>query len=792
MKLSREWLSEFTDIKADDKAYCDAMTLSGSKVEGWESMGEGISGVLVGRVAEIVRHENSDHMWICTMDMGRAAPITVVTGAQNVAQGDLVPVATDGATLPGGSTIKTGKLRGVESQGMLCSLKELGLDTRDYPYAIEDGIFILQEACKPGDDIRDVLGMNDTVVEFEITNNRPDCLSVIGLARESAAVFDTTLKLHTPVVKGGAGNINDHLEIEIADPALCPRYTAKMVKNIKIAPSPAWMRHRLRASGVRPINNIVDITNYVMLEYGQPMHAFDYACVKGGKIVVRRAGSGETLETLDGKVRAITPDMLVIADGDDPIGLAGVMGGGNSEITETTTTLVFESANFNGTSIRKTAIALGMRTDASGRFEKGLDPMNTVPAVERACELVELLGAGEVMDGIIDVVAVAPEQVRLELEPARINALLGTEISREFMVEVLEKLQFMLEGDTILVPSFRSDIQHTADIAEEVGRFYGYDKIPATVFGGAATLGTLPPRQKFERQLSAICRGLGYFEVMTYSFGSRSAWDKIRLPADSPLRNAYIIQNPLGEDTSVMRTTALPSMLDVLGTNLAKRNLAARLFELATIYLPGGADGLADEQTVLTLGAYGRDADFFALKGELEALFAELRIKDLSFKAVSDNVAYHPGRCAEIRSGERLLGVVGQTHPVVAEAFGLNVPVYTAELNLSALIDSVAGEPSYVPLPRFPAMSRDIAIVCDAAVTAAALSATMYEAGGAYLENCRLFDVYTGAGIPAGKRSVAFSLTMRAKDQTLTDEHADEIVAAILAKLEKVHGAVIR
>ncbi len=792
MKLSREWLSEFTDIKADDKTYCDAMTLSGSKVEGWESMGEGISGVLVGRVAEIVRHENSDHMWICSMDIGGAVPITVVTGAQNVVQGDLVPVATDGAGLPGGITIKTGKLRGVESQGMLCSLKELGLDTRDYPYAIEDGIFVLQEACKPGDDIRDVLGMNDTVVEFEITNNRPDCLSVIGLSRESAAVFDTALKLHTPAVRGGAGNIGDHLKVEITDPALCPRYTAKMVKNIKIAPSPAWMRHRLRASGVRPINNIVDITNYVMLEYGQPMHAFDYACVKGGKIVVRRAESGETLETLDGKVRAITTDMLVIADVDSPIGLAGVMGGGNSEITETTTTLVFESANFNGTSIRKTAIALGMRTDASGRFEKGLDPMNTVPAVERACELVELLGAGEVMDSIVDVVAATPEQVRLDLEPARINALLGTEISRDFMIEVLKKLHFTLEGNTIFVPSFRSDIQHCADIAEEVGRFYGYDKIPATVFSGTATLGTLPPRQKFARTVSTICRGLGYYEVMTYSFGSRSAWDKIRLPADSPLRNAYIIQNPLGEDTSVMRTTALPSMLDVLCTNLAKRNMSARLFELGTIYLPGGADGLADEQIFLTLGAYGRDVDFFTLKGELEALFAELRIKDLSFEAISDNMAYHPGRCAEIRSGNRLLGIMGQTHPAVTEAFGLNVPVYTAELNVAALIDSIAGEPVYVPLPRFPAMTRDIAIVCDASVTAAALSATMYEAGGAYLESCRLFDVYTGAGIPSGKRSVAFSLTMRAKDQTLTDELADEIVAAILAKLEKVHGAVIR
>ena len=792
MNLSREWLSEFTDIKATDKEYCDAMTLSGSKVEGYEVTGEEISGVVVGKVTEIVRHENSDHMWICKIDIGKNAPITIVTGAQNVKKDDLVPTATDGSTLPGDITIRTGKLRGVESEGMLCSLKELGLDIHDYPYAIEDGIFILDEPCKPGDDIKDFLGMGDTVVEFEITNNRPDCFSIIGLARESAATFDTKLKLHAPVVKGGAGNVAEHLKVEIADPELCPRYTAKMVKNIKIAPSPAWMRRRLRALGVRPINNIVDITNYVMLEYGQPMHAFDYSCVKGGKIVVRRAKDGEMMKTLDDKERAITKDMLVIADEHDPIGLAGVMGGGNSEITDKTETIVFESANFNGTSIRKTAIALGMRTDASGRFEKGLDPMNTVPAVERACELIELLGAGEVMDGVIDVVAVEPKEMRLELEPERINALLGTNLDRDFMVSVLKKLDFTLEGDTIIVPSFRSDILHCADVAEEVGRFYGYDKIEPTVFSGQAMPGGFSPKQIFERQISSICRGMGYYEVMTYSFGSKTAWDKIHLPASSPLRNAFIIQNPLGEDTSVMRTTSLPSMLDVLSTNLAKRNMEVKLFELATIYLPIEGEDLANEQVVLTLGTYGKDTGFFELKGEIEALFTELRIKDVKFEAISDNTAYHPGRCAKITCGDTVLGTMGQTHPSVADEFGLNVAAFTAELNVSALSACVSGEPSYVPLPRFPAMTRDIAVVSGLDVTAAALTDTMYEAGGDYLENCRLFDVYTGTGIPEGKRSVAFSLTIRAKDQTLTDEHADEIVKSILSKLEKVHGAVIR
>lgn len=798
MKLSRQWLSEFADIQANDKDYCDAMTLSGSKVESLEVTGGEIKNVVVGQILSLERHPDSDHMWICMVDVGRGEPSQIVTGAQNLHVGDFVPAALDGAILTGGTEIHTGKLRGVESCGMLCSLKELGLDIHDFPYAVEDGIFVLccdpefEGRLSPGQDIKDVIGLGDTVVEFEITNNRPDCLSVIGLARESAATFGTKLKLHDPVVKGGAGDIGDFLRVEIADSGLCPRYTAKMVKNIKVGPSPAWMRRRLRASGVRPISNIVDITNYVMLEYGQPMHAFDYSCVKGGKIAVRRAKDGETLETLDGKQRAITKDMLVIADEKDPIGLAGVMGGGNSEITEKTNTIVFESANFNGTSIRKTAIALGMRTDASGRYEKGLDPMNTVPAVERACELVELLGAGEVVDGIIDVVAVEPKAVRLPLEPERVNALLGTEISRDFMVKVLEKLDFKMEGDMICVPSFRSDIESFADIAEEVARFYGYDKIEPTLFKCAAVRGGFQPKMLFERSISAICRGMGYFEVMTYSFGSRTAWDKIRLPKDSPLRKAFVIQNPLGEDTSVMRTTALPSMLGVLGTNQAKRNADVKLFELATVYLPVEGEELADEHVVLTMGAYGKDTGFYELKGGIEALLSELRIKDLRFEPETGNTAYHPGRCARIYSREKYIGIMGQIHPAVGENYDLSGEIYTAELDMRAMMSSVSPEPTYKPLPRFPAMTRDIAVVCDEKVTAAQLLEAMYAAGGEYLETCRLFDVYTGAGIPEGKRSLAFSLTIRAQDQTLTDEHADEIVKRILSNLENVFGAVLR
>lgn len=798
MKLSREWLSEFTDIKAPDKEYCDAMTMSGSKVEGWEVTGSEVSGVVVGQVKKLERHPDSDHMWICQMDVGERELIQIVTGAQNLHEGDYVPVALDGSLLPGGVEIHTGKLRGVESRGMLCSLKELGLDIHDFPYAIEDGILVLcndpelEGRLSPGMEIGKAVGFGDTVVEFEITNNRPDCLSVIGLARESAATFDTELRLSKPQVKGGAGSIGDVLRVEIADSTLCPRYTAKMVKNIKIGPSPIWMRRRLRASGVRPINNIVDITNYVMLEYGQPMHAFDFSCVKGGKIVVRRAEEGESLTTLDGRERAISPEMLVIADEKDPIGLAGVMGGGNSEITEKTNTIVFESANFNGTSIRKTAIALGMRTDASGRYEKGLDPMNTVPAVERACELVELLGAGEVMDGVIDVVAAEAKNVSLPLEPERVNALLGTDISRSFMVSTLEKLGFTLEGDTIHVPSFRSDIAHFADIAEEVARFHGYDKIEPTLFKGAAARGGFTPAQEFMRNVGSLCRGMGFYEVISYSFGSRSAWDKIRLPENSPLRNAFVIQNPLGEDTSVMRTISLPSMLDILSTNLSKRNTQVRLFELAKIYLPKGEGELADEQTVLTLGAYGGDMDFYQLKGCVTAVLDFLRIPGLRFAAETENAAYHPGRCARVFSGDRFLGVFGQIHPLVCRNYGLNDDSFAAELNLPAMMASVGPEPTYQPLPRFPAMTRDISVVCDSAVTVADLTGAMYAAGGEYLESCRLFDVYTGTGIPEGKRSLAFSLTLRAKDQTLTDEHADETVKNVLAELKKVFGAVIR
>ena len=792
MKLSREWLGEYTTIGAPDKEYCDAMTMSGSKVEGWEVTGSGIERVVVGRVVSMERHTNSDHMWVCRIDVGGERELQIVTGAQNVSVGDLVPVALDGSTLPGGKEIHTGKLRGELSEGMLCSLGELGLEQRDFPYAIEDGIFILEEDCVPGDDIRAVCGLNDSVVEFEITNNRPDCLSVRGLARESACTFRTPLTLAEPTVTAGHGDIHEKLSVEIKDAELCPRYTARMVKNIKIAPSTKWMRRRLRASGVRPINNIVDITNYVMLEYGQPMHAFDYACLHDGKIIVRRAEEGESLRTLDGNDHALTPGMLVIADPEGPVALAGVMGGANSEITEETTTIVFESANFLGHSIRKTAIALGMRTDASGRFEKGLDPLATVPAVDRACELVEMLGAGEVLDGTIDVLAKAPETTFIELDEKRINALLGTDMPRDFMVDTLTALGFELNGSTLTVPSWRGDCTMLADIAEECARFWGYDKIEATDIRGAATQGGYSEKTLFMQKLGAACRAMGYTEVMTYSFVSPSSLDKIKVPAGSPLRDNYRILNPLGEDTSVMRTTALPSMLGVLSTNLNRRNMEARLYEMATVYRKQPGKTLADERTALTLGAYGGGTDFFALKGAVETLLRAARTPDVRFTADTESAAFHPGRCAAVWSGDTRLGTLGQIHPDVCAAYGLDGATYCAELDGVLLHDLEGAEPTYTPLPRFPAITRDIAVVCDAEVPVGELTECIRKAEKNVLRGVKLFDVYTGAGIPEGKKSVAFSLTLRSDDGTLTDDHAEEAVRAVLDALRESFGAVIR
>lgn len=896
MILSRNWLNEFVDLKdITDKEFNDEMTLSGSKVETIERPDENLKNVVVGKILEMKRHENSDHMWVCQIDVGQAEPVQIVTGAWNIHVGDYVPAALHGAHLPGGVKIEKGKLRGVESNGMLCSLKELGMtaehdfpyavitpaallndyhpidpakpsipadikpgdkvygpvvaarvlecaplgdgtfhtcldlgnatavpDTRcsnlhegdlvayntksdtictledlhaeqkEFPHCIADGIFVLQEEdAEPGLNMAHILGFDDSIVEFEITPNRPDCLSVIGLAREASATFKRPLKLHTPEPHGCGGSIADLVDIDIEDGDLCPRYTARMVKNVKIAPSPRWMRERLRNSGVRPINNIVDITNYVMLEYGQPMHAFDFSCVEGGHIIVRTAREGETIQTLDGNERKLTPNMLCICDEHKPVCVAGVMGGANSEIVGDTAMVLFESANFNGVSVRRTASALGMRTDASSRYEKGLDMMNTIKAVERACELVELLGCGEVVDGVMDVVAKEKAPTVVKLEPDKINALLGTELSEDLMREILVSLGFILNGDDIYVPSWRGDVEHYSDIAEEVARFYGYNKIPCTLMRGETTRGGFSEQQRFDRAIGGAVRALGYDEIITYSFISPTYYDKIRMPKDSSLRNSLKILNPLGEDTSIMRTTILPSMLEIIARNHSYRNKSARLYELGKIYLPR-EDGLADEPKYLSLGAYGDGVDFFSFKGDIETLLHELRITDVKYVACTDNDSYHPGRCAKVYAGETYLGVFGQIHPLVAANYGMDTEVYTAELSFDAMYEKRGDIPVYQPLPKFPAVTRDIAVVCDEAVTVGELEESIRRGAKGLLKDVSLFDIYRGPSVAIGKKSVAFNLVLRADDRSLTGEEADEDVQSILAALKADHNAVLR
>jgi len=895
MILSRNWLNEFVDLKdITDKEFNDEMTLSGSKVETIERPDENLKNVVVGKILEMKRHENSDHMWVCQIDVGQAEPVQIVTGAWNIHVGDYVPAALHGAHLPGGVKIEKGKLRGVESNGMLCSLKELGMtaehdfpyavitpaallndyhpidpakpsipadikpgdkvygpvlcgrveavkstdggydvrvndgtvtraaktacsnlhegdlvayntksdtictledlhaEQKEFPHCIADGIFVLQEEdAEPGLNMAHILGFDDSIVEFEITPNRPDCLSVIGLAREASATFKRPLKLHTPEPHGCGGSIADLVDIDIEDGDLCPRYTARMVKNVKIAPSPRWMRERLRASGVRPINNIVDITNYVMLEYGQPMHAFDFSCVEGGHIIVRTAHEGETIQTLDGNERKLTPNMLCICDEHKPVCVAGVMGGANSEIVGDTAMVLFESANFNGVSVRRTASALGMRTDASSRYEKGLDMMNTIKAVERACELVELLGCGEVVDGVMDVVAKEKAPTCIKLEPQKINALLGTELEEDLMREILVSLGFILNGDDIYVPSWRGDVEHYSDIAEEVARFYGYNKIPCTLMRGETTRGGFSEQQRFDRAIGGAVRALGYDEIITYSFISPTYYDKIRMPKDSSLRNSLKILNPLGEDTSIMRTTILPSMLEIIARNHSYRNKSARLYELGKIYLPR-EDGLADEPKYLSLGAYGDGVDFFSFKGSIETLLHELRITDVKYVACTDNDSYHPGRCAKVYAGETYLGVFGQIHPLVAANYGMDTEVYTAELSFDAMYEKRGDIPVYQPLPKFPAVTRDIAVVCDEAVTVGALEESIRRGAKGLLKDVSLFDIYRGSGVAIGKKSVAFNLVLRADDRSLTGEEADEDVQSILAALKADHNAVLR
>ena len=748
--------------------------------------GDKVFGPVVCAKVEAVE-EKGINVWTCQLSYAEAdgpSGAIVTTPCPNLHGGDLVAFNT--------------------KAGTICTLADLRAEQAEFPHCIPDGIFILhEEGVKPGDDIKPVINADDHVVEFEITPNRPDCLSVIGLAREVSATFDVPLTLHDPVVKGGAdGALCELLDVETPDPELCPRYTARMVRNVKIAPSPKWMRERLRSMGVRPINNIVDITNYVMLEYGQPMHAFDYRYVKGGKIIVRRAKDGEELTTLDGQVRKLNHDHLVIADDTRAVGLAGIMGGENSEIVSDTTDVVFESANFDGTCIRKGALALGMRTEASAKFEKGLDPMNTLPAVNRACELVELLGAGEVVDGVIDVLNYVPQPRTIRMDPERVNALLGTDIPPVDMYQYLERVNIVTEKKDfpngpadVIVPSWRGDVEGIADLAEEVARFYGYNKIPTTLMRGQTTLGSFTPEQKLENRLGELCRACGYSEIITYSFISPTYYDKIRWPEDYAARKSFKILNPLGEDTSIMRTTTLPSMLEILTRNWNYRNKSASLYEVGRIYLSGGEDGLASETKVLTLGAYGEDMDFYAMKGAIEAILKDIRAKDVHFEGPSgapSDASYHPGRCATVWSGSDCIGVFGQIHPLVVRNYGVDGELYCAELSFDELMNAKGPDPLYAPLPRFPAVTRDIAVVCGRDVTVGALEKCITRAGGKLLREVSLFDIYQGQGIPEDKKSVAFNLVLRSDEGTITAAQADEEVRDILAALESELGAVLR
>lgn len=796
MNLSMKWLSDYVTLDTTVKDFCAAMTMSGSKVEVATEEGSEIKNVVVGKLLSVVPHENSDHLVVCQVDVGQEQPIQIVTGAPNVKAGDIVPVALCGAELPNGVKIKKGKLRGVESNGMLCSLGELGLTVHDFPYAIADGIFLIQEDCQIGQDIHEAIGLNDTSVEFEITSNRPDCLSVTGLAREAAATYHVPLNLKKPTFQGIDGNIQDELQVEIQNKEKCPRYAAGIVKNVKIAPSPRWMRERLRASGVRPINNLVDITNYVMLEYGQPMHAFDLRYVKDGKIVVRNAAEGETITTLDGVTRTLSPEMLVIADAEKPIAVAGVMGGEYSGIMEDTNTVVFESAYFEPVQVRRTAKKLGMRTDASARYEKGLDPEGCLRTLERAFELVELLGAGEPVRTHIDLNYNEKQRNRIPFDPEWINKFLGTDISREEMCDTMKMLEIEVDGDTCISPSFRIDLERPADLAEEVARIYGYNNIPSTVIKGIANA-SLTPKQKFRRTLENATVAVGCYGILTYSFISPKYFDKIALPADSSLRKTVVISNPLGEDTSVMRTTTLPSMLETLSLNYKNRNAAVALYEIGKEYLPTAPDKLPEEPDRLTIGMYGDDADFFTLKGMVETILETAGLHDCTYKACSTDApfdeicALHPGRSAVIYAGETPIGYLGEVHPTVQKNYEIGTRTYVAKLLIDEMQPLAQTEITYQPLPKFPAITRDLSLVCADEVPVGDLQAAMKNAVGSILEQITLFDVYKGEQIAAGMKSVSFSIRMRSHEGTLTDEQADAAMKRVLKAL-KEHGATLR
>lgn len=793
MDLSMKWLNDYVKIDAPIKEFAAKMTMSGSKVETYEETRGAVDKVVIGKVTAIKRHEDSDHLWVCQTDVGQGAPIQIVTGAQNVYEGAYIPTVLDGGTVIDRKEktvrkIKKGKLRGVESNGMFCSFEEMGLENAQVPYSSPDGVLVLNEdpdfeKMTVGEDAFKALGLDDIRVEFEITNNRPDCLSVLGLAREASATFDVPLTVKEPSFRGIDGDIREELSVTVQNTKLCSRFTAAKVKNVKIAPSPRWMAERLRASGVRPINNLVDITNFVMLEYGHPMHAYDARYLQGNKIIVRNAEAGETIKLLDEAKEpiALSPEMLVICDEKQPVGVAGVMGGEHSGIWDDTTEVIFEAACFDGVSVRRTAKKIGERTEASSRFEKGIDPVNAKNALYRALELVEELGCGEVLRTVIDVDHSNKTPHRLKHDYRWVNEFLGSDISEEEQIAILRRLGYEYDeaAREITVPSVRIDMNLPCDIAEEIARIYGYNRIPSTV-PQLSSQGKITPQQRFADKTVEIMLSQGCLETMTFSFISPKSYEKLRFGEAE--RKSVVLMNPLGEDTSVMRTSMLPSMTELIARNINNRNSGGRFFEIGRVYLPTeSADELPEERDVLCIGLYGADESFFTLKGIAEELFDKLGLS-VKYEKKTDDKTFHSGRCAVVTAGNRTLGTLGELHPTAAEAFGVKERILLASFDMEAMRECALDAREYRPLPRFPAISRDLSLVCDEEISSGELIELISGAAN-HLEQVTLFDLYRGTGIPEGKKSVSYKLIFRRADRTMEAEEADRSVEKILKKL---------
>ena len=801
MNTALSWIKAYVpDLDVTAQEYTDAMTLTGTKVEGFERLDKNLEKIVVGQIRSIERHPDADKLIVCQVDIGAGEPVQIVTGAPNVKTGDKVPVVLDGGKVAGGHDggplpedgieIKKGKLRGIESNGMMCSIEELGSDRDMYPLAPESGIYILPEDTRVGADAVEVLGLRDVVFEYEITSNRVDCYSVVGIAREAAATFGK--EFHPPVVKptGNNEDINDYLKVRVENPELCPRYCARMVKNIKLAPSPEWMQRRLAASGIRPINNIVDITNYVMEEYGQPMHAFDYDTLAGHEIVVKCAKDGDVFQTLDGQERKLDGTILMINDGEKEVGIAGIMGGENSKITDSVSTMVFESACFNGTNIRLSAKKVGLRTDASGKYEKGLDPNTAKEAVNRACQLIEELGAGEVIGGIIDIYSQKREENRVPFDPEKINRLLGTDIAEDTMISYFRKIDLGYDpcSKEVIVPTWRQDLYRMADLAEEVARFYGYDKIPTTLPSGEATTGKLPYELRIQEVARETAEFCGFSQGMTYSFESPRVFDKLMIPADSRLRRTVEISNPLGEDFSVMRTTPLNGMLTSLSTNYNRRNKDVRLYEMANVYLPKAMPltELPDERMQFTLGMYG-EGDFFTMKGVVEEFFDRVGMnKKPHYDPNGDHPYLHPGRKADIVYEGVTVGYLGELHPDVADNYKIGDRAYVAVIDMPSVIPFTTFDRKYTGIARFPAVTRDISMVVPKNVLVGQIEDVIEQRGGKVLESYNLFDIYEGAQVLAGHKSVAYSITLRAKDHTLEEKEVTSVMNKILNGLSNL------